>query len=140
MTLEHFQSIHPSENQLDLTRDQLIHITMENKIVSLRSDQKSNILDREQLCALINQNNQPILKQKPLRTTQSNDELSHMQQRVYLNVEQIFTLAKNSNITLDQMATCVTERANVSDTIQDSLSLTCVLVYRQLNFGLNQNN
>lgn len=109
MTLEHFQSLPMSTKPFQLTYNQLIHIATENKIpieqiISLRNSEKTNMLDRQQLCTLISQNN-----------IQSMDESHRIQQRVYLDVMQIFFLAYYSNIKLDQLINCATENIGVSN-------------------------
>jgi hypothetical protein len=120
MTLEHLQSLPRSKKLLQLTHNQLIHIAMENKIsikqvISPGNSQKSNMLDRQQLCTLIRQNSQLTTLQNSVHTIQSIDESHDIQQRVYLNVTQIFSLVSYSNIKLDQLTTCATENIDVSN-------------------------
>ncbi|CAF2829869.1 unnamed protein product [Rotaria sp. Silwood2] len=119
MTLEHFCSLPSSKKPFQLTHNQLIHLAMENKtpikqIVSIRNDQKSKIFDQAQLCNLINQNNRPSAIQKSTDLTQSTDDRSlRIQQYVYLTCEQIFSLAKFSNIKLDQLIICTKEHIDM---------------------------
>ncbi|CAF4805570.1 unnamed protein product [Rotaria sp. Silwood1] len=118
MTLEHFHSLSTSNKPLQLTHNQLIHLAMENKIsvkqiVSIRNEEKSKVFDQKQLCSLINQNSQANTIQKSVDLTQSIDKSFHIQQYVYLTVEQIFSLVKSSNIKLDELTTCTTEHINM---------------------------
>ncbi|CAF5130193.1 unnamed protein product, partial [Rotaria sp. Silwood1] len=118
MTLEHFHSLPTSNKPLQLTHNQLIHLAMENKIsvkqiVSIRNEEKSKVFDQKQLCSLINQNSQANTIQKSVDLTQSIDKSFHIQQYVYLTVEQIFSLVKSSNIKLDELTTCTTEHINM---------------------------
>ncbi len=135
MTLEHFQSLTSSKKPLQLTHNQLIYIAMENKttikhIVSIHNDQKSKLLDREQLCTLVSQNNQLNTMQKPIDIAPSIDKSLHIPQRVCLNVEQIFSLAKYSDVKLHQLTTCATEHNDVSRTERHSLLLECIFTHR----------
>jgi hypothetical protein len=126
MTLKHLQSLTSSKKPFQLTSNQLIHIAMENKIpikqiMSLPNNQKLKILDHQQLCTLISQHGQSSPMQNSIHVTQ---------QRVYLDVGQIFSLAKYSNTKFDQLTTCVTEQIDVSITIKSSFPLIFCLVYR----------
>ncbi|CAM4915049.1 unnamed protein product [Rotaria socialis] len=105
MSMEHFHSLSGSKESFQLTHNQLIHIAIENKIllkeiVSIPNNQKSKILDLKQLCAVISQHSQSSMMHKSFNR--------HIQQSVYLNVEQIFSLVKFSNIELSQLTTCTT--------------------------------
>jgi hypothetical protein len=131
MTLEHFQSLSSSKKPLQLTHHQLIYIAMENRIpikqiVSIHNNQKSKLLDREQLCTLVSQNNQPSTKQKSIHTAPSTDKSLHIQQRICLNVEQIFSLAKNSDIKLHELTNCPIEHTDVNNTNKRSLLSKCI--------------
>ncbi|CAF4962681.1 unnamed protein product, partial [Rotaria magnacalcarata] len=105
MPMEHFHSLSGSKEPFQLTHNQLIHIAIENKIllkeiISVTNNQKSKILDLKQLCAVISQHSQSSMMQ---------ESFDHIQQSVFLNVEQIFSLVKFSNIDLNQLTTCTTE-------------------------------
>lgn len=114
MSLEHLQSLSSSQKPFQLTHNQLIYISMESKIPikqveSIQNNQKSKVLDHEQLCILVNQNNEPNTMQNSI----------HIQQRIHLNVEQIFFLAKDSNIKLNQLRICASENMDVSRLTND---------------------
>lgn len=125
MSLEYLHSLSSSSKTFELTQNQLNYIAMENKISiktieSIQNNQKLKILDLEQLCTLIHQNNESKTMKETIQTTvKSTDKLHHNQQRIYLNVEQIFSLAKNSNIKLSQLKTCTSEHIDVSDAKKD---------------------
>jgi hypothetical protein len=126
MPLEHLQSLSCSKKPFQLTHNQLISIAMENQIpikqiISIHNDQKLKMLDHEQLCALLRQNNELSTKSKSIHIAPSIDKSLHIKQRVCLNVEQIFSLANYSDIKLHQLATCATEYSDVSKTNKYSL-------------------
>jgi len=121
MPMEHLQSLSSSKKPFQLTYNQLITIAMENQIpikqiVSIHNDQKLKMLDHEQICALVRQNDQLSTKENSIHIAPSIDKSLHIQQRVCLNVEQIFSLAKYSDIKLHQLATCAIEHSGVSRT------------------------
>lgn len=113
MPLEHFHSLSSSKEPFRLTNDQLICLAIENQvpvkqILSISNDQKSKMLDHKQICCLISQHDQ-------LRTIQQS--MNQNQSNILLNTEQIFSLAKLSNITLEQMLRCNFEQNNVTPKI-----------------------
>lgn len=118
MPLEHLRTLSPSQKPFELSRNQLIQMVMENKILpteiaSRRYIQKPLLLSLTQLCSLINQNDALLLLQNFSNHIQSNKELDQCFQRIYLNVNQILSLSHLSNIDFKQLTTCVTDNIDV---------------------------
>ena len=113
MLLEHLRSLRGSTEQFQLTDDQWRHLIRENQtsieqIRSVDAEQRSTELDHQQLSALIDQNNRP---------TEIGTAMDPL--RLYLNTEQIFSLARHSTIN--------SEAKNVRDFIPLSLRLRLFL-------------
>ena len=95
MPLEHLQSLHGSTKKFQFTDDQWRHIIRENQtsidqIASVDARHQSTALDPQQLSALIEQNNRSI-------AIDSSTDRS----RLYLNTQQILSLARHSKINSD---------------------------------------
>lgn len=109
MSLDHLRTLSPSEKPLQLSYYQLLHIAVENQITptQILSHQyiaKSKVLSIAQLCSLISQHDQLISLQ---------NVTNHTLPRTYFNVQQMFSLIHQANISLDQLTICSTDHSDV---------------------------
>lgn len=113
LSREHLQTLTVSTQPLQLSRQQLIQISMENgvtpeEIHSSRHAQKSTMLTLEQLCNLMHQNDLSAARENPP------DSIRHTSQHAYLHLNQILSLAHRSSIPFDQLARCSVDSDTVS--------------------------